>query len=216
MNYRTKIRKKALDELSEIAQNKDNLLIIHYSCESFYGIEDGRTPRITSIAIRHFSSTQSTSFSIHKTAEKKNIAFDKIEEHYDELEKETLDEYMKFVKNHAHCHWLHWNMRDMNYGFKAIEHRYSVLTGKPVVIEDTKKYDLGKKMKEIFSENYAEHPRLENIVKMNGITSHNFLVGNLEADAFDKKEFVKLHQSTLRKVDAMQELVERILMIKYV
>ena len=33
--------------LAEIDKNPNNYLIIHYSCESFYDITDGHTPRIT-------------------------------------------------------------------------------------------------------------------------------------------------------------------------
>lgn len=45
-------RRKALNDIQNLVGNASNLLIIHYSCESFYDIKDGRTPRITSIAVR--------------------------------------------------------------------------------------------------------------------------------------------------------------------
>ncbi|MFC6330989.1 hypothetical protein ACFP56_00005 [Paenibacillus septentrionalis] len=35
------------------------------------------------------------------------------------------------------------------------------------------------------------------------------LDGSAEAKAFDDKEYVKLHQSTLRKVDCLQTILER-------
>lgn len=38
--------------------------------------------------------------------------------------------------------FLHWNMRDINYGFAAIEHRFSVLGGKPFILADNRKYGL--------------------------------------------------------------------------
>ena len=63
--------KQAKQKLNEIAAKLDNCLVIHYSCESFYDIENDRTPRITSIAIMDLQSGQVTSFSIHKVAEKK-------------------------------------------------------------------------------------------------------------------------------------------------
>ena len=33
--------------------------------------------------------------------------------------------------------------------------------------------------------------------------------GKAEAEAFERKEYVKLHQSTLRKVDVLSNIVER-------
>jgi len=48
-----------------------------------------------------------------------------------------------------------------------------------------------------------------NILEKNNITHKDFLPGAMEAAAFDNKEFVKLHQSTLRKVDSLANLFER-------
>lgn len=50
--------KKAVRIFRDITSNPEKYLIIHYSCESFIDKEDGRTPRITTIAIRYFESSQ--------------------------------------------------------------------------------------------------------------------------------------------------------------
>ena len=84
--------KQAKRKLDDIASRLDSCLVIHYSCESFYDIENDRTPRITSIAIMDLQSDQVTSFSIHKIAEKNKVDFASIEKSYDELEKQMLDE----------------------------------------------------------------------------------------------------------------------------
>lgn len=81
--------KKAVQVLKEIDKNPENYLIIHYSCESFYDITDGHTPRITSIAVYSFNTAQTESFSIHKTAERKHVRIEDIESQYDQLEKKT-------------------------------------------------------------------------------------------------------------------------------
>src|SRR5689334_19040893 len=117
---RIKKRKKAKEILERICDQQANYLIIHYSCESFYDTPQGRTPRITSIAARYFDTAQTKSFSIHKVAEFKNVPFDQIESHYDQLEKIMLDEYFSFVDKHKRYTWIHLNMRDINYGFEAI------------------------------------------------------------------------------------------------
>lgn len=46
-------RKKVLKEIERIIDNSQDALIIHYSCESFYDRDDGKTPRVTSIAVRN-------------------------------------------------------------------------------------------------------------------------------------------------------------------
>ncbi len=62
-------RKDALKAIDQLEARRDNVLVIHYSCESFYDTQDGRTARVTSIAVRNLSTGQTSSFSIHKSAE---------------------------------------------------------------------------------------------------------------------------------------------------
>lgn len=207
---RIKKRKDALQQLNELVQRDEYLLIIHYSCESFYNITDGRSPRITSIAVRYYRTGQTISFSIHKVAEKEG-KLDSIEDYYNELEKKMLDDFYEFVSRHSNYNWIHWNMRDINYGFEAINHRYSVIGGSPIPINDNNKYDLARKIVDIFGDYIKGHPRLEKLIEKNNITKRDFLGGAEEAAAFENKEFVKLHQSTLRKVDILHLIVERII-----
>lgn len=206
---RLKGRRKAAERLSALLKQKEHVLVIHYSCESFYDRADGRTPRVTSIAARNLASGQTHSFSIHKVAEQRHIALANITEQYDELERAMLDEFFDFVKTHQNFIWMHWNMRDINYGFQAIEHRYTVLGGAPTKVDDARKFDLARELIAIYGVGYIGHPRLESLVEKNKITNRDFLVGAQEAAAFDNKEFVKLHQSTLRKVDILANIAER-------
>lgn len=201
--------KKAINILKEIDKNKSHYLIIHYSCESFYGINDGHTPRITSIAVYNYGSAQTESFSLHKIAEKNHVKIENIEDKYDELEKLMLDEFFEFVKEHKEYTWIHWNMRDINYGFKAIEHRYFVLGGAPYKIDDSKKIDLSWLFIQCYGVGYIGHPRMEKLLKLNGIKAKDYLSGKEEAIAFENKEYIKLHMSTLRKVDVFANLLNR-------
>ena len=123
-------RKKALGNVRELLGQAEHVLVIHYSCESFAACVDGRTPRITSIAVRNLESAQTVSFSIHKVAEVRGIEDEETRSRYDELEGEMLNEFFDFVATQKNMRWVHWNMRDINYGFQAIEHRYKVLTNK--------------------------------------------------------------------------------------
>ena len=202
-------RKKAKLKLDELYERSETVLIIHYSCESFYDRPNGKTPRITSIAVRNLSSGQTESFSIHKVAELKNLAFQDIPQDYDSLEKEMLGEYFAFVQSHQGHYWVHWNMRDINYGFQAIEHRYRILGGEPFKIEEANKFDLARALIVVYGISYIGHPRLQRLIQKNKITEIGFLNGQQEAEAFDNGEYVKLHQSTLRKVDILANIFER-------
>jgi hypothetical protein len=202
-------QKAAQTKLQSMFADAGNIWVVHYSCESFYDRPNGASPRITSIAVRRLDSGQTFSFSIHQVAEERGVPFDQIEAHYDDLERKMLDAFYHHVGSHRGMRYLHWNMRDINYGFAAIEHRYRVLKGTPVIVEDDKKIDLARILIDIYGVGYIGHPRLENLLAKNSIKPRDFLTGPQEAEAFEKRNFVGLHQSTLRKVDVLANLAER-------
>jgi hypothetical protein len=206
---RLKKRREAIKKIEELFSQANTVNVIHYSCESFYDRTDGRSPRITSIAVKNLDSAQTSSFSIHQIAERHNWRLDQIEAHYDELEKEMLEEFYAFVQRHTNFRWMHWNMRDINYGFPAIAHRFSVLGGKPTLIDDNRLFDMARILVAKYGPSYAGHPRLERLMALNHISAKDALPGAEEAKAFENKEYVKLHQSTLRKVDVISNIAER-------
>jgi hypothetical protein len=151
-------------------------------------------------------SSQTKSFSLHLTAERLG-SLDQITEKLDLCERTMLEEFYEFVKAHQKAYkWLHWNMRDSNYGFEAIAHRYQVLGGSPHEIYEDQKLDLSPTLIEIYGKNYSGHPRIEWLVNENQIHKTAFLTGEEEANAFVAGNFVAMHQSTLVKVQAFSEI----------
>lgn len=209
---RIRQRREAKKDLSRIFEAPDNVCVIHYSCESFYDRNDGTSPRVTSIAARNLRSGQTSSFSIHQVAERdEEIAIDAISQNYDSLERQMLKEFYEFVGSRQNVLWLHWNMRDVNYGFQALEHRYRVLGGQNVSeIQESNKIDLARVLIALYGVRYIGHPRLTKLVELNKITDMGFLGGNDEASAFENGNYVGLHQSTLRKVDVMANIAHRV------
>lgn len=198
--------------LDKVFADSSNVWVIHYSCESFYDIPDGRSPRVTSIAVRKMDSAQTVSFSIHKIAEIGGFSLPEIDMHYDELERIMLQEFFRHLMKYQQMKYLHWNMRDSNYGFQAIEHRFRVLGGTEeeiYVVDEKNKIDLARLLVDLYGLRYVGHPRLQKLLEKNGITGLDFLTGAEEAEAFGSKKFVALHQSTLRKVDVLASIAER-------
>jgi hypothetical protein len=207
-------RRKAKSRLIEVVGEPDHTIVIHYSCESFVPMEPDAPPRrtssrITSLAVRNLGSAQSTSFSIHRQAERAGMNLDELEQHYDELERRMLNEFYAYVQGHVNENWLHWNMRNMQYGFAAIAHRYQVLGGDPLDIPEEKRFDLARHLHLIYGDHYIGHPHLVSIMKKNKLTHPEFLDGPGEAIAFERRDYVRLHQSTLTKVDIISHLAER-------
>lgn len=135
----------------------------------------------------------------------------------DPLERDMLEGYFTFLQSHVDSTFVHWNMRDDNYGFSALEHRFKVLGGSPVVLHDNKKFDLARELITLFGKKYASHTspsgrkgRLMSIIEMNRMSDTDALQGAEEAEAFVKGEFIKLHQSTLRKVDVLSNVFDRV------
>jgi hypothetical protein len=206
-SQRNKKRNKAKEVLQNISDSPSEYLVIHYSCESFFDLPQGNTSRITSIAVRYIRNAQTHSFSIHKVGELKGILPNQINQHYNQLEKEMLDEYFNFVNRHLDYKWIHINMRNINFGFEAINHRYRVLGGSPTSINDNLKIDLARLFVDVYGKQYSPHPRMESLYRLNNVTMASFLNGEEEANAFNNGDYVALHQSTLRKVDNMHNVI---------
>ena len=207
---RLRRRREAKKQLDEINKNRNNVVVIHYSCESFHNRPDRTSPRITSIAVRNWASGQTVSFSIHQIAERdKKLTIEDINNHYDELEKKMLKEFYDYVERHKNYAWVHWNMRNINYGFAALEHRCKVLGSDPVEIHESCRYDLSLLLTRLYGDNYIDHQRLENLVEKNSLTHPHFLKGPEEAEAFENSDYVKLHQSTLCKVGIISYIADR-------
>lgn len=202
-------RRKARESIKMLFQNPATVRIIHYSCESFDDRENGQSPRVTSIAVRELETGQTESFSIHIVAEEEGVAISNIDAHYDRLEKEMLRRFYDYLAKSTNLSYIHWNMRDANYGFTALEHRFRVLGGHPVVVPEHKRFDLARMLQQIYGAEYIGHPRLEKLAEKNGMTGSRFRTGEQEANLFTKKEYVSLHQSTLRKVDLIGDIAER-------
>lgn len=204
-----KKQRRARETLSALFADSANTAVIHYSCESFYDRPNGASPRVTSIAVRNLDTGQTLSFSIHQVAERQRVQPSDIASKYDALERQMLDEFYGYVGAYRGTKYVHWNMRDINYGFAAIEHRHRVLEGAPLIIEDSRKVDLARLMIDIYGVAYTGHPRLETLMAQNDIKPLDFMTGKQEADAFDNSDYVSLHRSTLRKVDVIANIAER-------
>ncbi len=235
---RIRERSKSRKKLNDIYDDSINAYLIHYSCESFYVAPGqsavGGSTRVTSIAVRNLKSAQTKTWSIHKSAELmgqlQNLSALQgmvaggaapppavIAATLGPLERDMLDGYFAFLSTHTESVFIHWNMRDDNYGFSALEHRYRVLGGQPIVLQDHRKFDLARELVTLYGIKYAPHKsatgrkgRLMSIIEMNKMSDIDALQGADEAAAFLAGQYMKLHQSTLRKVDVLAGIFDRV------
>ena len=138
---RSNQRKRALEQLSFIQNNRSNTYFIHYACTSF---ESSYIPRIISISIRRLVDGQTHTFSIAQVMDTLKISLEDYEEKQDLIEKTILVDYNRFLKKVSTANFIHWNMRDAQYGFNALENKSKSYKIKPTIINDKFKFDFAR------------------------------------------------------------------------
>lgn len=202
--------KKLLKKLKNLSEEK---FAIHYSSEGLNDENDGISPRITSIVIKNIFSGASHSYSLHLEADVKNILKKDVKDNYDELEKEMIANCYNFMRKHENAYWLHWNMNSIHYGFEAIAHRFRVLGGDVSLvpeISDRNKINIFSLIAGIYGYDCVGHPKMEKLMLENGEIHRDYLSGKDEAKAFEDEEYVKLHRSTLTKVNFFVYIYNRL------
>lgn len=203
------------DSRSFIKEAKDhpsNFYLIHYSCQSLYDDNEALSPRITSIAITHYATGQTVSFSTHAIAEELHIPREEVRERFDEVEHKLLQDFYDFVRDRRDKYWVHWNMRNLTFGFEHLEHRYRVLGGNNApVIPVERRLNLNDLLADRYGGGYAAHPKLKSLMELNGGMHRDFLSGAEEVQAFQNNEFIRMHNSTLCKVGFFSSVIHKLL-----
>lgn len=188
----------------------ENYYIVHYSCQSLNDDNEGLSPRITSIGVNHFATDQTVSFSTHAVAEEMGIDKGSVIDRFDEVEFQLLREFYAFLRDRRDKHWVHWNMRNLTYGFEHLEHRYRVLGGKDsVVIPVEHRINLNDMLAKRYGSDYAGHPRMKALMELNGGVHRHFLSGEEELKAFQNNEFIRMHNSTLCKLGFFSKVIKK-------
>ncbi len=202
---------KIKKQLEDLKSKERNIYFIHYSCESLNDANEGYSPRITSIAVLHYASRQMSSFSMHLIAEEKHIPRANIANSYNDIETTLLKRFFKFAESRGNdAIWVHWNMNNINFGFETLEHRYRVLSGEePYHINENNRINLSALLARKYGPNYAKDPKMQNLMDLNGGKHRDYLSGQEEVSAFKANEFVKMHNSTMRKVMFFESVYEK-------
>lgn len=193
-----------------IKQDPDLYYIIHYSSQSLFDAEAGAfSPRITSVVVMHFVTRQMVSFALHAVAESLRIPVNEVEARYDEIERELLTRFYCFARDRRAKYWIHWNMRNLTFGFEHLEHRFRVLCKtEPPSIPVEVRLNLSGILAERYGSDYAPDPKMQSLIKLNGERLQNFLTGEEEAMAFKEKDFIRMNTSTMSKVEFFGHVID--------
>ncbi|WP_338812709.1 hypothetical protein V9L05_15195 [Bernardetia sp. Wsw4-3y2] len=212
-----KNRKISFETLNQITREHSQVLCIHYSYSNTYDDEYGDiSPIITTIVIQSLDEQIYKQFAIHLEANKAGITKDQIQDSYMDLELRVLTQYNNFVKRNKACYWIHWDMKDMSFGFEAIKHRYEKL------FENLSEYceipvnnckNLSKIIEGSYGENFAEGPdTLKSLMLENSknIDCNKYLGLREESIEFEKKNFTTVADSVDLKVKFMSIALNRL------
>lgn len=198
------------DFFKEIRKSPENFYIVHYSCQSLNDDNEGLSPRITSIGVTHFSTEQTVSFSTHAVAEEMGIARADVLANFNQVEHKLLKDFYNFVRDRRDKFWVHWNMRNLTYGFEHLEHRYRILGANDAsVIPVERRINLNDMLSMKYGADYAPHPKMKSLMELNGGIHRQFLTGDEELKAFQNSEFMRMHNSTLCKLGFFHSVIRK-------
>ncbi|SFU68198.1 hypothetical protein [Pontibacter akesuensis] len=209
---RSKERRAGLREASYILDSKSDVFAIHYSCESFNKYKS-TTPRVTSVSIYNLITGEQRCFSIHLEAQIRSFDCDKLSSvELDASERSLLQKFFKFVKAHQGCLWVHWNMKNSKYGFDALSFRYKFLMQRSAPnVKMQYRYDLYVLLKKLYGPNFETNEyesKLLALTQRNCLAIRGMMIGIQEADAFDRKEFQAVMESSQGKSEAIGLIVK--------
>lgn len=181
---------KAREALARIKRHRKNCLVIHYACQSLFDDKEGHSPRIAAIVVTDYDNNQTTSFAMHMMAEKLGIAKGDIKDRFDDVEKLLLETFYDFVRNHPGNIWVHWNMKDLVFGFEVLAHRYGVLTGKNAPsIDIDNRINLAELLIGRYGQKYADVPHIPKLMEMNGALGGTLLQARTKSICLRRASF---------------------------
>jgi len=217
-----KERKTAVNNLKKITEDSSKVLFIHYSSSSTFDEDDygNISPIITSIVIKSLGGQIDKQYAIHLEADKAQIPKDQIHDSYRDLELRILKLYNGFVRRHLDCYWIHWDMKNIHFGFEAIKHRYEKIfedLSEYCEIPSNKKKNLRKIIEGMYGESFvsgADTMKSLMLCNSKNIENSIYLSTDNESSQFESKNFSSVIKSVDLKVDFIRKVTNKLLQKK--
>lgn len=182
-----------VSELRALRASGSPVFAVHYACADLYRASS-QPPPISAIAFEELASGEVRAYS---TVDRPSDG-----------EKHVLSSYFEFLKDHPQARLVHWNMRSADFGFGALENRYAHVfaTDAPQTLPSDRMFDIDDLVSLGYGDDFADHPKLKNLARLNGIQLRAFLDGKDEADRFAKGEHADVRRSVVEKVSLIAKL----------
>ena len=214
-----KMYKETNELLEKYASNRTGYVLIHYARQNCFSEIYEKGPRVVSIVVMNMGNEQMLTFSLLKSSENYGVDFFSLtDEEKDNVEYKMLESFYECVERNKDKTWLHWNMKNNNFGFYAINERYKCLGGTPFAFDDAKLVNISDLLKRKYGPNFArdcqwkgeEVGKMYDIFSLNKITDAKILGGEAEIKEYILKNLLSVEQSVLAKIKALKIIVEKL------
>ncbi|WP_163409013.1 hypothetical protein [Flavobacterium ajazii] len=211
-------RKIAVKNLNKTTEDPSKVLFVHYSESSTYDDDDygNISPIITSIVIKSLDGQTDKQFAIHLEADKADIPKDQIQDSYRELELRILKLYNDFVRRHLDCFWIHWDMKNIHFGFEAIKHRYEKIfenLDDYCEIPNNKKKNLRTIIEGMYGDNFvtgSDTLKALMLCNSDNVEDSTYLSKDNESYQFENKNFIAVIKSVDLKVEFIKKATKKL------
>lgn len=210
--------KEANSVLEDFSKKKSDYIFIHYARQNCFEDAYEKGPRVIAIVVMNAENGQTMVFSLRKVADNYGCDFFEMSESgKDDIEKEMLQSFFEYAKQNTQKKWLHWNMKNNNFGFSAIEERFKNLDGEPIHFEENKLFNISVLLKKKYGTNFAKDAswngkvmgKMYDVFSLNEIVDSQILNGEQEIKEYILKNITSIEQSILGKIKAFQVIVEK-------
>lgn len=211
-------RKIAVANLKKLIEDPSKVLFVHYSESRTYDDDDygNISPIITSIVIKSLDGQIDKQFAIHLEADKADIPKDQIQDSYRELELRILKLYNDFVRRHLDYFWIHWDMKNIHFGFEAIKHRYEKIfesLDDYCEIPNNNKKNLKTIIEGMYGDDFVSGPDTLSqlmLCNSNNIENSTYLSKDIESSQFEYKNFIAVIKSVDLKVEFIKKATKKL------
>jgi hypothetical protein len=188
-----------LVELRRAVDHREALVAVHYACAPFSQAK-AEPAAVSCIAIHDLQTGDTLAFS-------RSDAPPAVEDPNREIH--LLERFFGELTARSEAHFLHWNMNRPEYGFNALIARYEYLTAKtPEVQLPNRRTDVDDLLSAEFGADYAPHPKLEHVARLNNLDTRSFKSGRVEGELFEKSDWGQITRSTSSKVIIIANLLK--------
>ena len=192
-----------LRELKGAVDRGQECMVVHYGCEDLYQAKD-HPAAVSCIAIAGLGEGSSRAFSLADAPQELTG---------DAREIDLLERFYSFLATRQDSRLLHWNMNTSGYGFEALATRYRYLTDKEPEYTPpaSRMHDVDALVASQFGGEYAKHPKLPNLVALNGLHKRCFLAGAEEAAKFAAGDIGAVRSSVTEKTRLIATIFDLLL-----